>query len=131
MHSIYFLQVYELLWPKAHSDTYESLLSMRDEIGPMGLVKSPEFPRSLALLSLSRNETKLVEEWLGLYLQNESNVKCEKTRYQDLTYVLWALANVGSAAGPKFAGTRKAIFECVHSHSKEILASSEVLQFPT
>lgn len=102
---------------KAHSDILESMLSIRDEEGPLGLLKTPSFARNLALVSLSGNERKLVEEWLSLYLEN-NNVKCKKQNYKELVYILWAMSNVGRNS--------KDIFQCVHTHSREILNSPEV-----
>ena len=62
--------MFEKLGDQAYSDTLEAILYLRDEIGPMGLLTTPDFTRSLALLSLGTNETSLVEDWLNLYLRN-------------------------------------------------------------
>ena len=121
---------------QAYSDTLEAILYLRDEIGPVGLLKTPSFTRSLALLSLGSNETSLVEEWLNLYLGNNANFPCElapPTRsYSDWVYVLWTMANLlppaSRPAEPErqWSSSFEDIFECVHSHSKEILSSTEV-----
>ena len=121
---------------QAYSDTLEAILYLRDEIGPVGLLKTPSFTRSLALLSLGSNETSLVEEWLNLYLgAHNANFPCElvpPTRsYSDWVYVLWTMANLPATTtttGPerRWSSSFEDIFECVHSHSEEILSSPEV-----
>ena len=119
---------------QGYSDTLEAILYLRDEIGPMGLLTTPTFTRSLALLSLGSNGTSLVEDWLNLYLRNSlgNNFRdCQRSRYSDLVYVLWTMANL-LPSRPVVPGERRwsssfeDIFECVHSHSKEILSSTEV-----
>ena len=82
---------------QGYSDTLEAILYLRDEIGPMGLLTTPTFTRSLALLSLGSNGTSLVEDWLNLYLRNSlgNNFRdCQRSRYSDLVYVLWTMANL-------------------------------------
>ena len=129
-----FLQVFEKMGGQGYSDTLEAILYLRDEIGPMGLLTTPTFTRSLALLSLGSNGTSLVEDWLNLYLRNSlgNNFRdCQRSRYSDLVYVLWTMANL-LPSRPVVPGERRwsssfeDIFECVHSHSKEILSSTEV-----
>ena len=82
---------------QGYSDILEAILYLRDEIGPMGLLTTPTFTRSLALLSLGSNGTSLVEDWLNLYLRNSlgNNFRdCQRARYSDLVYVLWTMANL-------------------------------------
>jgi len=127
-------KVFEKMGGQGYSDTLEAILYLRDEIGPMGLLTTPTFTRSLALLSLGSNGTSLVEDWLNLYLRNSlgNNFRdCQRSRYSDLVYVLWTMANL-LPSRPVVPGERRwsssfeDIFECVHSHSKEILSSTEV-----
>lgn len=119
---------------QGYSDTLEAIIYLRDEIGPMGLLTTPTFTRSLALLSLGSNGTSLVEDWLNLYLRNSlgNNFRdCQRSRYSDLVYVLWTMANLLPSrpvvpGEQRWSSSFEDIFECVHSHSKEILSSTEV-----
>ena len=91
----------------------------------MGLLSTqPFFSRTLAALSSvsssNSNDTKLVEELLELYLRNAEWKKCQKSHFEELPYILWTMANLGQLNEP-------AIFECVHTHSQEMLSSPEVL----
>ena len=91
----------------------------------MGLLRTqPFFSRTLAALSSvsssNSNDTKLVEELLELYLRNAEWKKCQKSHFEELPYILWTMANLGQLNEP-------AIFECVHTHSQEMLSSPEVL----
>ena len=115
------LQVFQLLGSKAEEEVTASVLRLRDDGGLMGSNTPPSWlPRSLALLSLSgANETTLVEEWLDFYLQQHGNIKCQPSSFPDLVYILWTMANVGRPPRPD-------IFECVHSHSAEMLKTPEV-----
>ena len=115
------LQVFQLLGGKAEEEVTASLLRLRDDGGLMGSNTPSWLPRSLALLSLSGtdNETTLVEEWLDFYLKQHVNIKCQPSSFPDLVYILWTMANVGRPPRPD-------IFECVHSHSDEMLSSPEV-----
>ena len=122
LHYAYCTQVFQLLGRKAEEEVTASLIRLRDEGGLMGSNTPPSWlPRSLALLSLSgggANETTLVEECLAFYLQH-GNIKCQPSSFPDLVYILWTMANVGQAPRPD-------IFECVHSHSDEMLSTREV-----
>ena len=94
----------------------------------MGLLRTqPFFSRTLAALSSvsssNSNDTKLVEELLELYLRNAEWKKCQKSHFEELPYILWTMANLGQLNEP-------AIFECVHTHSQEMLSSPEVLCNP-
>ena len=88
----------------------------------MGLLETqPFFSRSLAALSSvssSSNDTKLAEELLELYLRNAKDFKCQKSHFEELPYILWTMANLGQL--------NEAIFECVHTHSQQMLSSPEV-----
>ena len=61
---------------QAYSDTLEAILYLKNEKGPMGLLKTASFTRRLAILSLGSNETSLVENWLNMYLENGANFVC-------------------------------------------------------
>ena len=115
-------QVFHSLGRQAHRDCTENILNLRDEIGPLGVVlkSQPFFSRSLAALSSvssSSNDTKLAEELLELYLSNAPDW-CQKSHFEELPYILWTMANLGQL--------NEAIFECVHTHSQQMLSSPEV-----
>ena len=85
---------------KAYSDTSGAILYLKNEKGPMGLLKTVSFTRSLAILSLGSNETSLVEDWLNMYLGNGANFVCaipslsSSRYYYDWVYILWTMANL-------------------------------------
>ena len=81
-------------------------------------MKTHGFARRLAALSSFSNDTKLVENLLELYLRN-ANWKCQKSHFEELPYILWTMANLGQL--------NEHIFECVHTHSEQMLSSPEVL----
>lgn len=114
-------KVYQTFASKAQKEVTSELLNLHNEIGPMGVLRNVSLLRSLALMSLSTNETKLVSDWLQFYL-NSTNCKCERSHHSELVYVLWTMAN-SKDNGQQF---RQDIFECVHTHSREILSSNEV-----
>ena len=85
---------------QAYSDTLGAILYLKNEKGPMGLLKTVSFTRSLAILSLGSNETSLVEDWLNMYLGNGANFVCaipslsSSRYYYDWVYILWTMANL-------------------------------------
>lgn len=114
-------KVYQTYGLVATKELSSQLLNLHNEIGPMGILRNVSLLRSLALMSLSTNETKLVSDWLQFYL-NSTSCTCEKSHHSELVYVLWTMAN---SEAQQQDHHHKDIFECVHTHSREILSSNE------
>ena len=113
---------------QAYSDTLGAILYLKNEKGPMGLLKTVSFTRSLAILSLGSNETSLVEDWLNMYLGNGANFVCaipslsSSRYYYDWVYILWTMANLlpRSKYFPFFSETPLALWLFSESNVKEI-----------
>ena len=91
----------------------ETLLNLRDEIGPLGVVKMPTFPKTIASLA----HMKELDDLIQFYLQI-TNRSCDPKKFEDLTYLLWTLS--------KRQELDMELFECVYNNSDAILRNPEV-----
>jgi hypothetical protein len=75
------------------------------------------------LAVISDSKSLVVQELASLYLKQQNLVEivklCDKSKFEELTYMLWTLAHLELNHQQK--AKAEDIFKCIHSNSGEII----------